>query len=61
GKPILRRVPSDLVEDQVTRLFAAYLQRRVQDESFMRFCVRTPDADLISIANGTPGGAAAAA
>jgi sulfite reductase beta subunit-like hemoprotein len=61
GKPILRRVPSDLVEDQVTRLFAAYLQRRGQDESFMRFCVRTPDADLISIANGTPGGAAAAA
>jgi sulfite reductase beta subunit-like hemoprotein len=52
GKPLLRRVPSAQVEDQVERLFAGYLERRQPDESFSRFCVRTPDAELIAIAQG---------
>lgn len=61
GKPILRRVPSAQVEDQVTRLFGAYLERREPSESFTRFCVRMSDADLISIAGGYASSANAAA
>ena len=61
GKPLLRRVPSAMVEDQVTRLFGAYLERKQPTESFTRFCVRTPDAELTSIANGNASGADAAA
>ncbi len=61
GKPLLRRVPSAMVEDQVTRLFGAYLERKQPTESFTRFCVRTSDAELTSIANGTASGADAAA
>ncbi|MDO8432248.1 MAG: nitrite/sulfite reductase [Candidatus Binatus sp.] len=61
GKPVLRRVPSAMVEDQVTRLFGAYLERRQAGESFTRFCVRTSDAELTSIANGNAIGADAAA
>ena len=61
GKPLLRRVPSAMVEDQVTRLFGAYLERKQPTESFTRFCVRTPDAELASIANGNASGADAAA
>ncbi len=61
GKPIVRRVPSPLVEDYVSRLFATYLERREPDETFTHFCVRTSDADLISIASGNATGAEAAA
>ena len=61
GKPIIRRVPSALVEDYVSRLFGTYLERRDADETFSHFCVRTSDADLISIANGNATGAEAAA
>ena len=61
GKPLLRRVPSAMVEDQVTRLFGAYLERKQPTESFTRFCVRTSDAELTSIANGTASGTDAAA
>jgi ferredoxin-nitrite reductase len=49
GKPVLRRVPSAMVEDYVSRLVAGYLQRREPDETFARFCVRTPDAELIGM------------
>ena len=49
GKAVLRRVPSALVEDYVSRLVAGYLQRRLPDETFARFCVRTPDAELIGM------------
>ncbi len=49
GKPVLRRVPSALVEDYVSRLVAGYLQHRLPDETFARFCVRTPDAELIGM------------
>jgi len=52
GKPLLRRVPSAQVEDYVARLFAGYLENRQPQESFARFCVRTPDNDLISLAQG---------
>jgi sulfite reductase beta subunit-like hemoprotein len=52
GKPVLRRVPSALVEDYVSRLVAGYLQRRLPGESFARFCVRTPDAELIGMTQG---------
>ncbi len=52
GKPLLRRVPSALVEDYVARLFAGYLENRLPEESFARFCVRTPDNDLTSLAHG---------
>ncbi len=63
GKPLLRRIPSANVEDYVSRLFAGYLARRADGESFTRFCVRTNDADLTAIAQGSnqPGAAEAAA
>src|SRR5260370_21867638 len=49
GKPLLRRVPSAEVENYVSRLFAGYLEKRQPDETFSRFCVRMPEADLISL------------
>jgi ferredoxin-nitrite reductase len=61
GKPIIRRVPSELVEDYVSRLFGTYLERRDAGETFSHFCVRTNDAELISIASGNATGAEAAA
>ncbi len=61
GKPIIRRVPSAMVEDYVSRLFGVYLERRDAGETFTHFCVRTPDADLISIATGDATGADVAA
>ncbi|HYL59717.1 MAG TPA: nitrite/sulfite reductase [Candidatus Acidoferrales bacterium] len=62
GKPLIRRVPSAMVEDYVSRLFGGYLERRGIGESFTQFCVRMPDNDLISIASGnaTTGADAAA-
>src|SRR5271166_3157129 len=60
GKPILRRIPSPNVEDYVSRLFAGYLAKRDGEETFTKFCVRTPDADLISIAQGGASAQAAA-
>jgi ferredoxin-nitrite reductase len=53
GKPVLRRVPSLMVEDTVARLFAGYLEQREPGESFTRFCVRTPDNALVALGNGT--------
>jgi sulfite reductase beta subunit-like hemoprotein len=61
GKPLIRRVPSAMVEDYVSRLFGEYLERRGSGESFTQFCVRTTDNDLISIASGNAIGAEAAA
>jgi sulfite reductase beta subunit-like hemoprotein len=60
GKPLLRRVPSAQVEDHVARLFAGYLENHQPQESFARFCVRTPDNDLISLAQGNSDAAGAA-
>jgi sulfite reductase beta subunit-like hemoprotein len=60
GKPLLRRVPSAQVEDYVARLFAGYLENHQPQESFARFCVRTPDIDLISLAQGNRDAAGAA-
>ncbi len=53
GKPLLRRVASERVEDYVSRLFRGYLARRESGESFTRFCMRMPDQELIAIAEGT--------
>jgi sulfite reductase beta subunit-like hemoprotein len=50
GKPLLRRVPSAQIEDTVARLVAAWLERRAPGETFAKFCVRTPDAELIAAA-----------
>jgi sulfite reductase beta subunit-like hemoprotein len=52
GKPLLRRVPSAEVEDYVARLFAGFLENRLPEESFARFCARASDADLIALAQG---------
>ena len=60
GKPLLRRVPSAQVEDYVARLVAGYLENHQPQESFARFCVRTPDNDLISLAKGPRDAAGAA-
>ncbi|HVB82728.1 MAG TPA: nitrite/sulfite reductase [Candidatus Binataceae bacterium] len=61
GKPLLRRVPWAQVEDHVARLFAGYLESRMPGESFARFCVRMPDDDLISLAQGNRDAAEATA
>ena len=61
GKPVLRRIPSERIEDYVSRLFGGYLERREPGESFTRFCVRTPDQDLTAIAEGTKSSGAEAA
>jgi ferredoxin-nitrite reductase len=55
GKPLLRRIPSPIVEDTVARLFAGYLEHRREDESFTQFCTRMPDNFLISLGNGDAG------
>ena len=60
GKPLLRRIPSAMVEDTVAKLFAGYLQHRAPGESFSRFCVRMPDNFLIALSNGERGNSAAA-
>ena len=60
GKPLLRRVPSAQVEDYVARLVAGYLESHQPQESFARFCVRTSDNDLISLAQGPRDAARAA-
>lgn len=49
GKPLLRRVPSAKIEETVARLFAGYLEERLPGESFTQFCVRTPDAALVTM------------
>ncbi len=49
GKPIVRRVPSPLVEDYVSRLFATYLERREHQRNVLAFLRahdrRRPDFD----------------
>jgi sulfite reductase beta subunit-like hemoprotein len=52
GKPLLRRVPSGLVEDAVSRLAGAYFDGREASESFQDFCVRHSDDELIAIGRG---------
>lgn len=61
GKPLLRRIPSAKVEDYVARLFNGYLEKRIENESFTQFCVRTSDAELIAMAQGGESAAQAAA
>jgi ferredoxin-nitrite reductase len=53
GKPLLRRVPSPLVEDTVARLAGAYLSGREASESFQDFCFRHSDEQLVAVGRGT--------
>jgi sulfite reductase beta subunit-like hemoprotein len=52
GKPLLRRVPSAMVEDTVSHLVGGYLTGREPGESFAKFCNRTPDEALIAMGRG---------
>ncbi len=53
GKPLLRRVPSALVEDTVARLAGAYFGGREGSESFQDFCIRLTDEQLVAVGRGT--------
>ena len=62
GRPVVRRVPSRLVEECVARLVEGYLAQRLPGERFASFCTRTPADELVAIARGVaPGEASAAA
>jgi ferredoxin-nitrite reductase len=50
GKPLLRRVPSEQVEQCLERLIRAYLTDRHTGENFQAFCNRYTDEELIAIA-----------
>ncbi|MGH7985504.1 MAG: nitrite/sulfite reductase [Candidatus Binataceae bacterium] len=52
GKPLLRRVPSAMVEDTVARLVGGYMAERSAGESFTQFCRRLPDDQLIALGKG---------
>jgi len=52
GKPLLRRVPSAMVEDYISRLVRAYLDARTPDETFTHYSKRMSDAELIGLAKG---------
>ena len=46
---VVRRTARLAVPQNAKGLVASYLQRRLPDETFARFCVRTPDAELIGM------------
>ena len=50
GKPLLRRVPSEKVEESLERIVRAYLHDRQEGENFQAFCHRRTDEELIAIA-----------
>jgi ferredoxin-nitrite reductase len=50
GRPVLRRVPGDVVHRVIERLFRAYLEGRGEGEPIQRFFTRTSDEDLAAIA-----------
>jgi len=50
GRPVLRRVPGDVVHRVIERLFRAYLAGRGDGEPIQRFFARTSDEDLAAIA-----------
>ncbi|MBX6377821.1 MAG: nitrite/sulfite reductase [Clostridia bacterium] len=52
GRPVLRRVPDDRLDDAVSRLVAAYLAERKDGEGFAAFCRRLDDETLTRIALG---------
>jgi ferredoxin-nitrite reductase len=52
GRPLLRRVPSEKVEDQVERLVGAYLAECGEGQTLQDFCRRHTDDELVAIATG---------
>jgi len=52
GRPLLRRIPTEQVEDCVERLVAAYLSEDGGRGTLQEFCRRRSDEELIAIATG---------
>lgn len=52
GKPVLRRVPADVVHIYTERLYRSYLDGREKNESIQQYFHRRSDEDLGSIAAG---------
>ena len=50
GRPVLRRVPGDVVHRVIARLFRAYLSGRAEGEPIQRFFARTGDEELAAMA-----------
>ena len=53
GRPLVRRVPTDVVTEHVRRLVDAYLRERQPGESYRAFFERKGDAELVAIAAGS--------
>ncbi len=53
GRPILRRVPGDVVHRVIAELYRAYLSGRAEGEPIQRFFARTGDAELAAMAGLT--------
>ena len=52
GQPVLRRVPAESVHLYTERLYRAYLNRNLENETIQHFFHRHSDDELISIATG---------
>jgi len=50
GRPVLRRVPGDVVHEVIERLFRAYLEGRREGEPIQGYFARTADEELAAIA-----------
>lgn len=53
GRPVLRRVPGDVVHRVIEKLFRAYLEGRAEGEPIQRFFARTGDEELAAMAGLT--------
>ncbi len=53
GRPLIRRVPTDLVTGHIERLVGAYLASHRDGESYRAFFERTDDAEIQAIAAAT--------
>jgi len=56
GRPLIRRVPKDIVTGYVERLVGAYLGERGPGETYRQYFERKSDEDLNAIASGTAAG-----
>ncbi len=54
GRPLLRRVPADQVEDHVERLVEGWLAECGEDQPIQEFYRRHSDEELVAIAAGQP-------
>jgi sulfite reductase beta subunit-like hemoprotein len=59
GRPLLRRIPSALVNDYVGRLVETWIERRAESEGLPEFYRRVPDEQILAIAAGEPATVAA--